>query len=77
MEYDCESKPEAKTVKKEPDSEGGFPPVDKRVSTFFFNDSNNSVTIKKLLDCHVERTLHQLKLGILSQLSHTVSVLLF
>ncbi|XP_059190483.1 transcription intermediary factor 1-alpha-like [Centropristis striata] len=30
MEYDCESKPEAKTVKKEPDSEGGFPPVDKR-----------------------------------------------
>ncbi|XP_071349273.1 transcription intermediary factor 1-alpha-like isoform X2 [Trachinotus anak] len=30
MEYDCDSKPEAKTVKKEPDSEGGFPPVDKR-----------------------------------------------
>ncbi|XP_074490093.1 transcription intermediary factor 1-alpha-like [Sebastes fasciatus] len=30
MEYDCESKPEGKTVKKEPDSEGGFPPVDKR-----------------------------------------------
>ncbi|KAL7403107.1 hypothetical protein ABVT39_024605 [Epinephelus coioides] len=30
MEYDCESKPEAKTVKKEPGSEGGFPPVDKR-----------------------------------------------
>ncbi|XP_070763887.1 transcription intermediary factor 1-alpha-like [Enoplosus armatus] len=28
MEY--ESKPEAKTVKKEPDSEGGFPPLDKR-----------------------------------------------
>ncbi len=31
MEY--ESKPEAKEVKKEPDSEGGFHPVDKRVST--------------------------------------------
>ncbi|GLD58990.1 transcription intermediary factor 1-alpha-like protein [Lates japonicus] len=30
MEYDCDNKPEAKTVKKEPDSEGGFPPVDKR-----------------------------------------------
>ncbi|XP_075998612.1 transcription intermediary factor 1-alpha-like isoform X2 [Genypterus blacodes] len=30
MEYDCVSKPEAKTVKEEPDSEGGFPPVDKR-----------------------------------------------
>ncbi|XP_034391369.1 transcription intermediary factor 1-alpha-like [Cyclopterus lumpus] len=30
MEYDCESKPEAKTLKKEPDSDGGFPPVDKR-----------------------------------------------
>ncbi|XP_042352271.1 transcription intermediary factor 1-alpha-like [Plectropomus leopardus] len=30
MDYDCESKPEAKTVKKEPDSEGGFPPVEKR-----------------------------------------------
>uniref|UniRef100_A0A3B4VPQ5 RING-type E3 ubiquitin transferase n=1 Tax=Seriola dumerili TaxID=41447 RepID=A0A3B4VPQ5_SERDU len=30
MEYDCDSKPEAKTVKKEPDSEGGFPSVDKR-----------------------------------------------
>ncbi|KAM3870162.1 transcription intermediary factor 1-alpha-like [Diretmus argenteus] len=30
MEYDCDSKPEAKTVKEEPDSEGGFPPVDKR-----------------------------------------------
>uniref|UniRef100_UPI0037E7685A transcription intermediary factor 1-alpha-like n=1 Tax=Semicossyphus pulcher TaxID=241346 RepID=UPI0037E7685A len=28
MEY--ESKPEAKTVKTEPDSDGGFPPVDKR-----------------------------------------------
>ncbi|XP_029138658.2 transcription intermediary factor 1-alpha isoform X1 [Labrus bergylta] len=28
MEY--ESKPEANTVKREPDSEGGFPPVDKR-----------------------------------------------
>ncbi|KAK5927673.1 hypothetical protein CgunFtcFv8_012806 [Champsocephalus gunnari] len=28
MDYDCE--PEAKTVKKEPDSEGGFHPVDKR-----------------------------------------------
>uniref|UniRef100_A0A8C3G6F0 RING-type E3 ubiquitin transferase n=1 Tax=Cyclopterus lumpus TaxID=8103 RepID=A0A8C3G6F0_CYCLU len=36
MEYDCESKPEAKTLKKEPDSDGGFPPVDKRVSTLFF-----------------------------------------
>nr|XP_019934187.1 PREDICTED: transcription intermediary factor 1-alpha-like [Paralichthys olivaceus] len=30
MEYDCDSKPEAKTVKTEPDSEGGLPPVDKR-----------------------------------------------
>ncbi|XP_071378778.1 transcription intermediary factor 1-alpha-like [Centroberyx affinis] len=30
MEYDCDSKPEAKTVKEEPDSEGGFPPADKR-----------------------------------------------
>ncbi|XP_053175032.1 transcription intermediary factor 1-alpha-like isoform X2 [Scomber japonicus] len=30
MESDCENKPGAKTVKKEPDSEGGFPPVDKR-----------------------------------------------
>ncbi|KAM7397036.1 hypothetical protein PAMP_020034 [Pampus punctatissimus] len=30
MEYDSESKLEAKTVKKEPDSEGGFPPVDRR-----------------------------------------------
>nr|XP_020480670.1 transcription intermediary factor 1-alpha-like isoform X2 [Monopterus albus] len=30
MEYDCDSKPEAKTVKKEPDSEEGFPLVDKR-----------------------------------------------
>ncbi|KAM7414981.1 hypothetical protein PAMA_019681 [Pampus argenteus] len=30
MEYDSESKPGAKTVKKEPDPEGGFPPVDKR-----------------------------------------------
>ncbi|XP_039990068.1 transcription intermediary factor 1-alpha-like isoform X2 [Xiphias gladius] len=30
MEYDCDCKPEAKTIKKEPDSEGGFPPVDKR-----------------------------------------------
>uniref|UniRef100_A0A667YPX9 RING-type E3 ubiquitin transferase n=1 Tax=Myripristis murdjan TaxID=586833 RepID=A0A667YPX9_9TELE len=30
MEYDCDSKPEAKTVKEEPDSEGGFPPLDKR-----------------------------------------------
>ncbi|XP_047189355.1 transcription intermediary factor 1-alpha-like isoform X1 [Scophthalmus maximus] len=30
MEYDCDSKPEAKTLKKEPDSEGGLPPVDKR-----------------------------------------------
>ncbi|XP_068564157.1 transcription intermediary factor 1-alpha-like isoform X1 [Cebidichthys violaceus] len=31
IEYDCDnSQPEAKTVKKEPDSEGGFPPVDKR-----------------------------------------------
>lgn len=46
MEY--ESKPEAKTVKKEPDSEGGFLPVDKRVSTvlFFLNDKNNLVKIK-------------------------------
>ncbi|XP_035012346.2 transcription intermediary factor 1-alpha isoform X1 [Hippoglossus stenolepis] len=30
MEYDCDSKPEAKTLKTEPDSEGGLPPVDKR-----------------------------------------------
>ncbi|KAF1386988.1 hypothetical protein PFLUV_G00100580 [Perca fluviatilis] len=30
MEYDFESKPETKSVKKEPDSEGGFPPLDKQ-----------------------------------------------
>ncbi|XP_056273172.1 E3 ubiquitin-protein ligase TRIM33-like isoform X2 [Pseudoliparis swirei] len=30
MEYDCETKPEAKTLKKEPECEGGFSPVDKR-----------------------------------------------
>lgn len=35
MEYDCDSEPDAQTAKEEPDSEGGFPPVDKRVSTPF------------------------------------------
>ncbi|XP_073327635.1 transcription intermediary factor 1-alpha-like isoform X2 [Pagrus major] len=39
MEY--ESKPEAKTVKKEPNSEGGFLPEDKRVC------ANNKPTIKR------------------------------
>lgn len=35
MEHDCDRKLEAKTVKTEPDSEGGFPLEDKRVSAFF------------------------------------------
>ncbi|KAF7664214.1 hypothetical protein LDENG_00184620 [Lucifuga dentata] len=30
MESDCDNKPEAKTVKQEPDSDGGFPPLDKQ-----------------------------------------------
>lgn len=36
MEPDCDRKLEAKTVKTEPDSEEGFPLVDKRVSAVFF-----------------------------------------
>lgn len=38
MEYDCDSKPGAKIVKEEPDSDGGFPPVDRRVSTRLLKD---------------------------------------
>ncbi|KAK2917598.1 transcription intermediary factor 1-alpha-like [Channa argus] len=30
MQYDCDIKPEAKALKKEPEPEGGFPQVDKR-----------------------------------------------
>lgn len=40
MEY--ESKPEAKTVKKEPNSEGGLLPEDKRVSTLVFGYNHTS-----------------------------------
>lgn len=46
MEYDCDRKLEAKTVKTEPDSEGGFTPVDKRVSIYLLNYNNNFVKVK-------------------------------
>lgn len=36
MEYDC--KPDAKTIKKETEFEGGFAPVDKRVSALFWKN---------------------------------------
>lgn len=48
MEY--ESNPDAKTVKKEPDSEGGFPPVDKRVSDLFINNNNNHLVTVKIIE---------------------------
>lgn len=44
MEYD--SRPEAKTVKTEPDSEGGFSPEDKRVSDLLIEDNNILITMK-------------------------------
>ncbi|KAM4618585.1 transcription intermediary factor 1-alpha-like isoform 2-T2 [Polymixia lowei] len=47
MEYDCDSKPEAKIVKEEPVSEGGFPPVDKRALV------NNKQTIKTPMDLSI------------------------
>ncbi|XP_034733991.1 transcription intermediary factor 1-alpha-like isoform X3 [Etheostoma cragini] len=48
-EHDFKSKPETKSVKKEPDSDGGFPPLDKQVY------ANNRLTIKGPMDLSAVR----------------------